>query len=181
MEISCPNTHNSPLIIHKKYSKTFTFTQHMAIVLFDTERRVGLYPLTYTRALAELRMGIFSIQERWKHLLGEEVYIDTVPYLQPLYSKVPEGIHTFIDALVMPSESLLNSIKQMQQGEVLEDATGVVACKASGKNWLQAMDDGAMIITAISQVQRLQYPHQIIQWNKTFIESDFKLLTKGKI
>ncbi len=153
----------------------------MAIVLFDTNRRVGLYPLTYTRAVAELRMGILSIEERWKQLLGEEIYIDTVPYLQPLYSKVPEGLHTFIDALVIPSESLINRIRQMQQGEVLEDETGVVACKAAGKNWLQAMGDGAMIITAISQVQRLQYPHQIIQWNKTFIELDFKLLTKGRV
>jgi UDP-N-acetylglucosamine diphosphorylase/glucosamine-1-phosphate N-acetyltransferase len=153
----------------------------MAIVLFDTERRVGLYPLTCTRAVAELRMGILSIQERWKHLLSEEVYIDTVPYLQPLYSKVPAGIHTFIDALLIPSESLINSIRQLQQGEVLEDAIGVVACKAAGESWQQAMDDGAMNFTTINQVERLQYPHQIIQWNKTFIESDFKLLTNGRI
>src|SRR4051812_37754660 len=143
----------------------------MAIVLFDTERRIGLYPLTYTRAVAELRIGIFSIQERWQHLLNEKAYINTASYLQPLYSKVPEGIHTFIDALIMPSESLINSIRQLQQGEVLEDETGVVACKATGENWLQAMDDGAMSFTNINQVPRLQYPHQIIQWNKAFIET----------
>src|SRR3954447_9608294 len=180
--LSVDSNENKQNVHHSKsHSKTCTFTQHMAIVLFDTERRVGLYPLTYTRAVAELRMGIFSIQERWKHLLGEEAYIDAVPYLQPLYNKVPEGIHTFIDALVMPSESLINSVRKLQQGEVLEDEMGVVACKAAGKNWLQAMDNGAMIITTVSQVQRLQYPHQIIQWNKSFIESDFKLLTKSRI
>lgn len=139
-----------------------------------------MFPLTYTRAVAELRMGIFTIQERWQHLLSEEVYIESVPYLQPLYSKVPAGIHIFIDALVMPSESLVNSIGQLQQGEVLEDESGIVACKVDGENWQQAMDDGAMRFTTISNVQRLQYPHQIIQWNKNFIESDFKLLTKGR-
>src|SRR3954471_3226562 len=160
--------------------KTFTFTQHMAVVLFDTERRVGLYPLTYTRAVAELRMGIYTIQERWQHLMNDDVYINTAPSLQPLYNKVPAGIHTFIDAQIMPSDDLISSIKQLKQGEVLEDETGIAACKAAGENWQQAMDDGAMNFTAINQVQRLQYPHQILQWNKTFIESDFKLLTNNR-
>jgi UDP-N-acetylglucosamine diphosphorylase/glucosamine-1-phosphate N-acetyltransferase len=152
----------------------------MAIVLFDTEKRSGLYPLTYTRAVAELRMGIFTIQQRWQCLLNEEVYIDTVSYLQPLYNKAPAGVHTFIDAQVMPSEDLISSIKQLQQGEVLEDETGIIACKAAGENQQQAIDDGAMIFTAVDKVQRLQYVHQIIQWNKNFIETDFELVTKGK-
>ena len=102
----------------------------MAIVLFDTEKRMGLYPLTYTRAMAELRMGICTVQERWQHLLNEDVYIETAPYLQPLYGKAPAGVHTFIDAQVIPSDDLINSIKGLQQGEVLEDETGVIACKA---------------------------------------------------
>jgi len=113
-------------------------------------------------------------------LLNEEVYIETVPYLQTLYNAVPEGIHTFVDAQVLPSDDLISSIKQLKQGEVLEDETGIIACKAAGENWQQAMDDGAMNFTAINQVQRLQYPHQILQWNKTFIESDFKLLTNNR-
>ena len=152
----------------------------MAIVLFDTEKRTGLYPLTYTRAMAELRMGICTVQERWQHLLNEDVYIETAPYLQPLYGKAPAGVHTFIDAQVMPADDLINSIKGLQQGEVLEDETGVIACKAAGEDWQQAIDDGAMIFTAIPNVERLQYAHQMMQWNKRFIEYDFTLLTQNK-
>ncbi|TKK68555.1 glucose-1-phosphate thymidylyltransferase [Ilyomonas limi] len=152
----------------------------MAIVLFDTERRSGLYPLTYTRAVADMRTGICTIQDRWRYLLNEEVYVETALYLQALYTKVPAGIHTFIDAQVMPSDDLINSIKNLQQGEVLEDEAGVVACKAAGESLRQAMDNGAMIFTAVDKVQRLQYAHQMIQWNKHFIEYDFKLLTQNK-
>lgn len=152
----------------------------MAIVLFDTEKRTGLYPLTYTRAVADLRIGICTVQERWQKLLGEAVFIQTVPYLQPLYDAVPAGIHTFIDAQVLPSEALINQIEDLQQGEVIEDEWGMVACKAAGDNLQQAVDDGAMLFTRISNVQRLLYPHQIIHWNKHFIKRDFKLLTADK-
>ncbi len=152
----------------------------MAIVLFDPPAARSLYPLTYTRAAAGLRIGILTIQARWQLLLGEEVYVDTATYLQPLYSPVPEAVHTFINALVTPGETLINSIKQLKQGEVLEDENGIIACKGHGSSLQHAIDDSATLFTTIEQVQRLQYPHQLFQWNENFIESDFKLITAGR-
>ena len=49
----------------------------MAFILFDNAARSSLYPLTYTKAIASLRFGIFTIQERWQRLFGEEIYIYT--------------------------------------------------------------------------------------------------------
>jgi len=45
----------------------------MAIVLFDNSTRNSLFPLTYTKAVAALRFGILSIQERWAFKIKEEV------------------------------------------------------------------------------------------------------------
>jgi hypothetical protein len=60
----------------------------MAIVLFDANNRENFFPFTPTKAIAALRFGICTIQERWQLLLGQTVYIQTANYLQNLYPKV---------------------------------------------------------------------------------------------
>ena len=41
----------------------------MAIILFDDNAHKTLLPLTYTRPVADLRIGILTIAEKWaKHL-----------------------------------------------------------------------------------------------------------------
>ncbi|HZV44286.1 MAG TPA: putative sugar nucleotidyl transferase, partial [Saprospiraceae bacterium] len=39
------------------------------IILFDDESREQMLPLSYTRPVAEIRTGIFTIRERWERLL----------------------------------------------------------------------------------------------------------------
>ncbi|MEM6726090.1 MAG: putative sugar nucleotidyl transferase, partial [Bacteroidota bacterium] len=36
------------------------------IILFDDKSYKDLYPLTYTRPIAEIRVGILSIREKWE-------------------------------------------------------------------------------------------------------------------
>lgn len=153
----------------------------MAIVLFDGPASAGLHPLTYTRAVAGLRMGILTIQQRWQHLLQTPVLVEALPFLQPLYPPVPQEVHTFIDAQVMPSATLLHRIEGLQQGEVLEDEHGIVACKGSGTSYHEVMDHAAMMFSTIGAVPRLQYPHQLMQWNNTWLAQDYSLVTAGKI
>lgn len=43
------------------------------IVLSDHNSRSGLYPFSATRHIAELRIGILTIREKWELLTGEEV------------------------------------------------------------------------------------------------------------
>ena len=151
----------------------------MAFILFDNAARSSLYPLTYTKAIASLRFGIFTIQERWQQLLGEEIYIQTADYLQCLHPLFPEGIHTWIDAGVVPADELIEKIKTMRQGDVYEDERGVIACKGSGKNVNDILENAAMNFTTI-EVQRMYYLHEIVQLNEAFINFDFKLITKDK-
>ncbi|MFN9803329.1 MAG: putative sugar nucleotidyl transferase, partial [Bacteroidota bacterium] len=57
----------------------------MAIILFDPESRRSLLPLSETRAIADIRLGILTQRERWERMTGEKVYVATVPYLRCLY------------------------------------------------------------------------------------------------
>ena len=152
----------------------------MAVVLFDAASRAKLYPLTYTKAVAELRFGIFSIQERWQQLLQDDIFIETEPYLQSLYSSFAEGVHTWINACALPSADLVDKIKKAQQGDVYEDENGIIACKGWGKNITDALENAAMNFITINKVNWLHYPHQILHWNEVFIQLDFNFITKNK-
>ena len=63
------------------------------IIFDDTEVRRHLLPLSYTRPVAHLRVGITTIDEKWRSMLGEATYSYlTVPYLKgkyPLKAEVP--------------------------------------------------------------------------------------------
>ena len=42
----------------------------MNYILFDGEYRDNLLPLTYTKPVADLRIGILTIREKWEKHLG---------------------------------------------------------------------------------------------------------------
>ena len=151
----------------------------MAVILFDTERRKNLYPLTYTKAIADIRFGMFTVKERWQRLWNEDVFIETEPYLQGLYPSFPEGVHTWINAAVLPFEETVNDIKRLQQGDVIEDETGWIACKGTGSNSRDVAEHSAMNFTTI-KARWLTYAHEICAINETFIKSDFALITSNR-
>ncbi len=45
----------------------------MGVVLFDEQIRANLFPFTETRHTANIRIGIFSIREKWERLTGSPV------------------------------------------------------------------------------------------------------------
>ena len=45
----------------------------MKLFLDDSESREQLHPFTYTRHVAEIRIGILTIKEKWEKLTGKPV------------------------------------------------------------------------------------------------------------
>jgi len=155
----------------------------MAIILFDNEFRKGLFPLTYTKAVADLRFGIVSIRERWELRSKQPVFIHTEKYLQPLYELPGNGEHIWIDAAVMADQGLLDSILSLQSGSCLADEKGLIAGKTSipfdqfdAANSLQLFKNTGVHAT----VKRLEHPWQLMQWNDEMIRADFDLVTNGR-
>ena len=155
----------------------------MAIVLFDNRNRKSFFPLTATRAIASLRMGMFTIQERWSKITGEDVFVYTVDYLKPLYENIPEGEHLWIDSSVIVSDELLASINSLKLNEALMDSQGLVAGKTNhSPDFFDTVHNlnGFESLKAI-EVKRLEFPQQIFQLNNHFIKSDFKLITANRV
>jgi UDP-N-acetylglucosamine diphosphorylase/glucosamine-1-phosphate N-acetyltransferase len=156
----------------------------MAIVLFDNAERKKLYPFTQTRAVAEMRIGIFTQKDRWQRVSGENVCIVTENYLQCLYEKYPDELNLWIDASVIPTDELLDKILSFQDGFALADEKGFVAgrIKMNNENFsLLTILEKFETIYDIENVKRLEYPWQMFQWNDEMIRKDFALITKDKI
>lgn len=154
----------------------------MHIILFDTDEREKLFPLTLTRAVADIRMGILTVKERWEKLTNANIFVLTDLYLQRLYEDIPPGEYIFIDARILPDTALLEKIKHLRAGESLADNKGLIAGSAS----ITSLPDSDKLpeifktSTATSAVKRLEWPHQMCHWNADMLRFDFDLITNGR-
>ncbi|MBX5438726.1 MAG: glucose-1-phosphate thymidylyltransferase [Thermoflavifilum sp.] len=94
----------------------------MNILLFDQPGvRLQLYPLSLTRSIADFRMGIFTLREKWQRMLPHAaISVCTEPYLQPLYPLPEEiGDGLAIASHILPDAELWQAIDKLTPGEGL--------------------------------------------------------------
>lgn len=89
----------------------------MKLLLSDNQLHLRFAPLTLTRPLAELRCGLFTNTERWKHLLpGAQIGYQTESYLQGKYPSVA-GI--WVNAQVIANQQIATAVSQLEAGQAL--------------------------------------------------------------
>lgn len=155
----------------------------MAIILFDDNARDTLLPLTFTRPVADLRIGIITIAQKWATHLKLGYSFFTLSYLQ---SKFPLKIHErnlFINGAVCPDEALIEAIAALHGSEALVKDGSLIAIKL---NESDAKEFKPSDITKYKQVNyagnfiSIKYPEDIFKNNAAEIAKDFKLITKGR-
>jgi UDP-N-acetylglucosamine diphosphorylase/glucosamine-1-phosphate N-acetyltransferase len=148
----------------------------MPIVLFDNISRNKLYPFTHTRAVGTIRSGIFTPQERWEHLAGEAVQIQTTKLLQPLYGAPTISSNTlWIDASLVLNHHLIEQIKSLQNGECIYDTTGFIAGIGS-TNVIHDYSNSK----PLEDQKRFAYTSDLIVGNDAQFRFDFEIITAGK-
>ncbi len=157
----------------------------MPIVLFDTPQRNLLYPFTRTRALAGIRSGIFTIKERWEKLTGQQVYVLTEPYLQAVYRDLPAGEKILVNASVIPDESLVTLIFDLQMDEaVIKDGEVIAAASPADRVWSIHTIIPEKFKKQVSYgpaLRKIVYPWHIFQLNDGLLRSDFEWITAGRV
>jgi len=177
--------------VTKKTVSGFRLHLYMAVILFDPPYRNLLAPLSTTKAVAQFHFGLLSVKERWELLLNEPAYIHTAPYLQGLYtipnnteSSILSEVTVWIDASVLPNESLINNIKALQLGDCLMDEFGLVAGKSNLPFSEFDPSNTAAYFTQANKIDhtlRLRFPWEIMQMNDAIIGSDFEIVTANRI
>ncbi|XHR92064.1 putative sugar nucleotidyl transferase [Mucilaginibacter sp. UC70_90] len=101
----------------------------MAIILFDDNAHHTLLPLTYTRPVADLRIGILTIAEKWARHLKSAYSFHTLDYLKVKFAVNIEADNVFINGAVCPDENLVEAIDKLQTGQALKYNDQLIAVK----------------------------------------------------
>jgi len=154
----------------------------MAIILFDDNAHQTLLPLTYTRPVADLRIGILTIAEKWTKYLNKDHSFHTLDYLQAKFPVKIEADNLFINGAVCPDENLLGAIDKLQTGQALKynDQLLAVRLNQTDAGNFDAQVDFSTVINYSGLFVSLLYPEDIFRNNNTELRKDFALLTKGR-
>ncbi len=154
----------------------------MNTILFDDNNRINLLPLTFTRPVSEIRIGILTIKEKWDKYFGRSSYL-TQNYLKQKYPAIIHNMNLLINGGIIPSQSLVDEIEQLKEGEFLIKDDIIIAGILNGNNISEFLPDVEKTYknkrTAV-EFTKISYPWDIFINNGQEIESDFKLITAGR-
>ncbi len=150
----------------------------MNYILFDGASRNALLPFTYTRPVAEIRIGILTIREKWEKHLGFTTSTITEDYLNAKFPMVELGDNVMINASYLPTNQLVARIKELKTDQAIFCKDEVVAfCVKEG----QEVDfDKYDILQFEEETLTVQHTWDIFSKNEEAIRQDFDLLTKDR-
>ncbi len=107
-----------------------TMNTSVNIVLVDLpEDRVKFFPLSLTRPVSELRTGIYTIADKWRHAMRYPTYYHTIDYLTQKFPLKIAKNNYCINSRIMPDQKLISSLKGLSQNEGLFSRGSFIACK----------------------------------------------------
>jgi len=157
----------------------------MQIVLYDdNELRVNFYPLSLTRPVADLRVGILTIAEKWSKWLKLPVSYLTAEYLQTKYPLGLEEDVLLIKANICPDEALCEHMISLKYSEKLSDRKGFIAARSKITELQKLKDsdfDEYKSVAYTRSITYIDYPEDIFRLNGDELRKDFDLLTEGRV
>lgn len=149
----------------------------MNIILFDGEQRDHLLPLTFTKPVAELRMGILSFAERWGKLLGGTISYQTQEYLSGKFKMHLETENIFINPAFFPSSSLVDAIQNLALDQSIIYNNQIIAANTSTFDKINSLET----IVFSEDLIQIKYPWDIFTHNFHAINFDYDLVTANRI
>ncbi|WP_316794589.1 putative sugar nucleotidyl transferase [Pedobacter frigoris] len=153
----------------------------MMINLFDDSAWQSLRPLSFTRPVADLRVGILTIAEKWKKYLNAEAGFLTIAYLAEKYP-ANNGAEWFINGSICPDRSLVDAICSLKIGESLKKGNLLIAYRTNTGELLTP--DSIVQFDAKNYSEsfiRIEFPEDIFKFNHIELTKDFELITHGRI
>jgi len=151
----------------------------MNIILFDDPViRQSLLPLTFTRPVAEIRVGILSITEKWETRIGDQTSFLTQDYLSEKYPLLTQSENLIINGALCPNDKLILAIDSLNSEEALVDGEIILAAKSASADLgslksLKTVEFDAEY-TLVSQ------PWHVFKQNADQIKEDFAQITKDR-
>ncbi len=155
----------------------------MNFILFDDSTRINLLPLTYTRPVADIRMGILTIREKWERMLKAKTSSLTESYLSekfPLEFAIDTD-NVWINGSFCPNNLLLVEIKSLEPGQALLSMNAVIAVNSGGDKKMDFNSlEGYKKFESHAKAVQVKNSWDIFSKNGEALKSDFDLITSGR-
>lgn len=151
----------------------------MNYILFDGAVRNALLPFTFTRPVADIRVGILTIREKWEKYLGNTTTTITEEYLSEKYPMVEMAVNVLINASFVPNKELVTLIEALNESEAIFYGEDVVAFYTTDTQ--EDIDFSTFKhIEFEGDVLRIENTWDIFSKNGKAIQADFDFITAGR-
>ncbi|TCI84374.1 GlmU family protein [Tenacibaculum sp. M341] len=151
----------------------------MNYILFDGDNRKSLLPFTYTRPVADIRVGILTIREKWEKFLGSTTTTITEGYLEEKYPMVEMEENVMLNASFVPTPSLVEKVKNLSKNEAIFKGEDVIAFYTTEEQEEVNFEDYVQIEFEEDIIQ-IKNTWDIFSYNAQAIQLDFDLITEGR-
>lgn len=154
----------------------------MNIILFDQENIwKQLQPLTLNRPVSHLRVGIFSMYQKWELTANASISFLTAPYLSKKFSVNFEKDSIYVSSQLLPTKPLLKAIESLKTGEVLLQNDRLLAVKSDNElSWPLLSPQGYKKVDFKESIIEINFPEDLFLNNGEQIKADFETLTIGR-
>ena len=151
----------------------------MNFILFDSSVRNSLLPFTFTRPVADIRIGVLTIREKWEKFLGFTTTSITEEYLEVKYPMVELDKNILINASFLPTKSLVEQVRNLSENQAIFKGEEVIAFFTSDT---QEDVDFTLYkqIECSGDVLQLKNTWDIFSLNDKAIKADYDLITQGR-
>lgn len=150
------------------------------IVLCDIRKvHAQLLPVTYTRTVADIRLGIGTLASKWHRLLPAEYFVQPeVDYLADFLGLVPDDILNSPETIVIASNIvadpvLVAAVAALRKGQCLVDPDGAPIA------WRGLAEDGNVVVYE-GTYKAIANLYDIFMFNAEAIADDFRIITNGR-
>ncbi len=151
----------------------------MNYILFDGTVRNALLPFTFTRPVADIRIGILTIREKWETQLGTTTTTLTEEYLSEKFPMVEMEENIMINAAFVPNRKLVSLVQNLKSNQAIFAGDEVVAFFTNDTQ--EEIDfDTYEIIDFDSNCIKIAHTWDIFSKNDQAIREDFELITADR-
>lgn len=152
----------------------------MNYILFDGTVRNALLPFTFTRPVADIRVGILTIREKWEKYLGITTTTLTEEYLMEKYPMVEMEQNIMINASFLPNPILVEMIQNLETQQAVVFGEEIVAFYTNDTQDEVNFDEYDLIEYE-GDILRIENAWDIFAKNDAALREDFDLLTEDRI
>ena len=151
----------------------------MNYILFDGTVRNALLPFTFTRPVADIRVGILTIREKWEKYLGTTTTTLTEEYLMEKYPMVEMEQNVMINASFLPNPILIDMVQNLESNQAIIFGEEIIAFYTNDTQ--EEVDfDTYDLVDYEGDILRIENTWDIFAKNDAALREDFDLLTEDR-